>query len=362
MSGAILERLRPWLFAARRAAALLFLAAPLFGGGTITYVARETVEDPGLAARLAATGGAEARRLVVALSEETTLPGVDLCIAPGSVEQADDPDLARRFDAADVLVLRGGSFSAWYRTAYPPGRRSHLAQALQDFLEAEKPIVAHGGACRFLSGGVPEPWEELERWLDAKRRNPRRRDSHEARVALGVGPRALFDAGDWGAGAPARLLDALHRTRVDPGFLFVGEVALEFSRERGELRVLGPGEVLVLDLDRARRGKRSVDGARLSRLLEGDRWEFAHRRPVVDGTREGQCPTPSGEAAAAARETELTSPALSSWLLEQAADPRRQRRIVAAGRRWSLGWDSASALHGEGAKASVTRVPFECRW
>jgi len=351
---------------------LAVVASPALAGGQLVYVASDVVQDPALAARLATYGGEDAQRFVIRLTDEAQVEGVDWCLAAES-DAVDDVAWTRRLRTADVLVLQGGRFMEWYETVYPPGRRTRLARALQDFVQTSKPIVAYGGACAFLSGGVSVPIEELRK----TERNPRRTDSFRARVALGVGPRAMFDADAWSDGSPLRLVRALHSTHLDHGFYFLGDVALELQRDPPQLRVLGPGEVLAFDLGRARRQRTGVDHARLARLVEGDVWGLSSDRVELNEARE-RLPKPTvGADEVQGPELAPTGAALAAWLAKHAAAPTRssQRRLAAdaadrsipsgAAVRWSLSWDSGAS--GWKPISPATRdtwvgIPITCSW
>ncbi len=352
--------------------ALVVVTSKALAGGQLVYVAKDIVQDPALAARLATYGGDDAQRFVLRLTGEEQVDGVDWCLAPES-DAVDDVDLTRRLRAADVLVLQGGQFMEWYDTVYPPGRRTRLARALQDFVQTSKPIVAYGGACAFLSGGVSVPVEALRK----PERNPRRTGAFRARVALGVGARAMFDADTWSEGSPLRLVRALHSTHLDHGFYFLGDVALELQRDPPQLRVLGPGEVLAFDLGRARRQRTGVDHARLARLVDGDIWGLANDRVELSEARERHPDPAVGPDEVEGPELAPTGAALASWLAQHAAAPRRAsiRRLAAgapdrsvphgAAVRWSLGWDSGAAGWAPTTASSRDTwvgIPFTCDW
>lgn len=331
---------------------LVLAAAPawLAAQNEIVYVPGESVVDPALKTRLAELGGEGARRFVIALTDAAELEGVDLCLAPGS-DQVHDSELRRAIDAADVLELRGGSFVGWYKTLHPPSTRTHLARALSDHLAAKKPLLVFGGACQFLSGGVSVSREQLEKELKEIPRNPHDTDEFEARLAYRSGPPALFEADVWSQGTPRRLLHALHETHVDFGFHAIGDVVLWYARDTSELTVHGPGEVLVFDLQKCRRGRDFVDQARLHRLLDGDRWEFTHRRPRVAEARSSSSPGSGGRdvqdrAEALTRAEPPTGLEFSRWLNTQAESPAKRREMRVGDWTWTLSWNSQSESFG----------------
>ena len=328
---------------------------------TITYVAREELEDAELAKELAQIGGPDARRLVLALGEAEAFPEGTRVLAPRDARAANAPALERAQVAADVLVLRGGDFLAWYETVHPEEGRTRLAEGLKLFLASKRPIIAHGGAAAFLSGGVSVPKAELK----GEERNPRRREQvWSERVAVRSGPRALFDADGWEGGSPLRLLQALHRTHVDAGLHFSGEVALRWERERGRLEVLGPGSLLAFDLRRARRPRRGVEGARLARLSRGDVWDLGYRRQLAGpgkqerkrGGFRGPRP-PLGDDPARTSATDLRH----GLAVMVAGDPEVWE-LERADAAWRLSWDGASRRFGSGATATVLGVELRCQW
>jgi cyanophycinase-like exopeptidase len=341
-------------------ASLLGASAALGQGGTITYVARESLNDLGLRTQLEQIGGSQARRFVLALGNEASLPGVDRVLAPRSRAGADDPELCAALEQAEVLVLRGGSFLEWYETVYAEGGRTRLAQGLSHFLNAHRPVIAYGGACAFLSGGVSVPTAEL----DEVERNPRRRDEvYTERVALRIGPRALLDGEDWKDGSPIRLLKALHRTRVDLGLFLVGEVALRYDRGAKTLEVLGSGSVLALDLSRAKRSRGRVDRARVHHWTRGDVWDFGFRRALPGpGKLELQRVGPRNA------DLQRTSPAgarakdLRLWLARLATGELDELVQPLGDAEWTLRWDSASRRFGERNLESIQSVELGARW
>jgi hypothetical protein len=242
--------------------------------GRMVLVARDEPSDAGLREELAAIGGPGATRFTIALSEAKELPGVDRCIARASLEDADDTRLAAEVRAADVLVLRGGTFMGWYDSTFHERHRTELFHALLDRVRARKTIIAHGGAASFLGAGTTLPRSEL----DEVPRNPRRNRAQVPRAAMRLGPAALLDSDAWPEATPLRWLHSLWRTRMELGLYLVGDVALDYHREAREVRVLGPGQVLLCDLRRARHHKRRLEGARLSVLERGEGWSFGYER------------------------------------------------------------------------------------
>jgi hypothetical protein len=341
---------------------LAFLSGPLRAQqGTIVYVAREQVSDEGLRKQLESVGGSQARRLVLVLGKPSERDGKARFLEPRSREAANDVALGRAIEEAEVLVLRGGSFLDWYETVYPNTGRTQLARSLRRFLQTERPIVAYGGACAFLSGGVSVPTDEL----DGVERNPRRREQpFTERVAVGVGPRALFDSAGWKGGEPIRLLEALHRTRLDLGFFPVGDVALSYQRTGRTLEVLGPGSVLAFDLSKAKRSRGRVDRARLYQLTRSDRWEFGFGRAVPGPDKvasERTYPPPSDEGIT----TKLPCPEamhLRGWLRALSAGSLNEIEGQHGRGSWSLRWDSGSSLfEAEGLK-SILGVETSASW
>lgn len=348
--------------ALHRLLVLCLLPAAAWSQSAITYVPGETVTDPDLRRELESIGGEDAVRFVLAISDAPELAGVDACIPAGSREGANDRALCRAIGEADVLVLRGGSFLTWSKTVHSPGMRTHLGKALTDFLGANKPVIAYGGACEFLSGGVALPMAEIRAELGGRRRNPREVAQHRALVALAVGPPALFDADTWESGSARRLMRALWRTHVDVGLLFLGEVALRFTREERLLTVLGPGEALVFDLTRCRRGKGFADGVRLHRLIEGDGWNFAQGRPTVARERQPRAVPREAAANPEILNTEsLSLSLLSGLLLEQVAQPARKRRCHTGKAEWTLSWDRGCSVFGPPESRSVLGLPLSWR-
>jgi len=328
---------------------------------TITYVAREELEDAALRESLARIGGPDARRFVLALGEAEAFPEGTHVLAPRDARAANDPALERALVEAQVLVLRGGDFLAWYETVYPPEGRTRLAEGLKLFLASKRPIIAHGGAAAFLSGGVSVPKAELK----GEERNPRRREQvWSERVAVRSGPRALFDADDWEGGSPLRLLQALHRTHVDAGLHFSGDVALRWERDRSRLRVLGPGSLLAFDLRRARRPRRGVEGARLAQLTRGDVWDLGYRRQLpgpdkLERKRGGfRGPRPPLDDDPA-----RTSAADLRHGLAVMADGDPEVWVLESGdAAWRMDWDAASRCFGAGAGGTVLGVELRCQW
>ncbi len=244
--------------------------------GRMVLVARDSISDPGLRAELAAIGGPEATRFVLALSGVESLPGVDRCIERESLADVNDRKLAQAIHAADVLVVRGGTFMGWFKSVYHERGQTLLAEALLGHVRERKTVIAYGGAAAFFCAGTTVPRSELERTI----RNPRYAHSQVPRAAMRLGPSALFDSDDWPEGSTLRWIYSLWQTRMRLGFYFVGDVALDYSREEREVKVMGPGYVLACDLHKARKKKRSLDGARLSRLHAGDGWDFNFKRPL----------------------------------------------------------------------------------
>ena len=242
--------------------------------GRMVLVARDEPGDAGLREELAAIGGPDAARFTLALSEAEQLPGVDRCISRASLEDADDAQLAAAVRAADVLVLRGGTFMGWYDSTFHERHRTELFHALLDRVRARKTVIAHGGAASFLGAGTTLPSSEL----DEVPRNPRRDRAQVPRAAMRLGPAALLDGDAWPEATPLRWLHSLWRTRMEVGLYLVGDVALDYRREAREVRVLGPGSVLLCDLSRARHHKRRLEGARLSVLERGEGWSFGYER------------------------------------------------------------------------------------
>lgn len=329
--------------------------------GTITYVAREEIEDAGLAKELAKLGGAQARRFVLALGEAEEHPDATRVLAPRDARAANDPTLERALVEAEVLVLRGGDFLGWYETVHSEEGRTRLAEALRVFLETKRPVLAYGGAAAFLSGGVSVPVAELK----GEERNPRRREQvWSERVAVGVGPRTLFDADGWEGGSPLRLLRALHRTRVDAGLHFSGDVALRWERDRSRLRVLGPGSLLAFDLRRARRPRRGVEGARLAQLTRGDVWDLGYRRQLAGpGKQERKRGGFRGPRPPLDDDPARTSAADLRHGLAVMADGDPEVWVLeSADAAWRMDWDGASRRLGAGAGGTVLGVELRCQW
>jgi hypothetical protein len=297
---------------------LLLSLAPLFAtaqepatspearDGRMVLVARDEPSDEGLREQLSAVGGPSATRFTLVLTEAEVLPGVDRCITRASLEDADDAQLAADVRAADVLVLRGGTFMGWYDSTFHERHRTELFHALLDRVRARKTIIAHGGAAAFLGAGTTLPRSEL----DETPRNPRRTQTQVPRAAMRLGPGALLDSDAWPEASPLRWLHSLWRTRMEVGLYLVGDVALDYQREAREVRVLGPGSVLLCDLARARYHKRRLEGARLSVLSAGEGWSFGYERLL---------PRESGLQATAAAPGPLLSCALGEAPLASGA-------------------------------------------
>lgn len=242
--------------------------------GRMVLVARDEPSDAGLRRQLDAIGGPGAARFTLVLTDAESLPGVDRCITRASLDDADDVQLAAEVREADVLVLRGGTFMGWYDSTFHERHRTELFHALLDRVRARKTIIAHGGAAAFLGAGTTIPRAELKETP----RNPRRAQTQVPRAAMRLGPAALLDSDAWPEASPLRWLHSLWRTRMEVGLYLVGDVALDYRREAREVRVLGPGSVLLCDLGRARHHKRRLEGARLSALHEGEGWSFGYER------------------------------------------------------------------------------------
>ena len=329
--------------------------------GEIFYVARESIEDADLRAELAQIGGADAERFVLVLSEDPEQPGATRVLAPRSRASADDVELGRAIEAAEVLVLRGGTFLDWYETVYPRGGRTQLARSLRRFLQTKRPLVAYGGACAFLSGGVSVPTAEL----DEIERNPRRRrEEYTERVAWGVGPRALFDCHEWEGGEPIRLLKALHRTRVDLGLFPVGDVALRYTREGRTLEVLGPGRVLALDLSRAKRSRGRVDRARIHLWTRGDTWSFGFARvgPAEGKELRARAGSSLRELVRGGLNRRATARFLTDSMLQLAVGEQDEVAEPLGDAHWTLRWDVASRRFGAPPEESILDVELSLRW
>lgn len=246
--------------------------SPPDAGTRVILVAREEVRDPGLRARLAALGGEDARRCVVALGEPEEHPRADWVFARDGLEGERDREIAAAIEACDVLVLRGGTFMGWYESLRPAHRRTQVHDALLHVVRSRRTVLAYGGAAAFLSSGTTIARAEL----DEPARNPRRAKTQVARVAMGLGPPLILDGDGFSQGSPLRWLHSAWRLRLDLGAYLVGDVALVHLWQEQELRVWGPGSVVLADLGRARRFKRRFEGLRLTRLEDGDGWDFAH--------------------------------------------------------------------------------------
>ncbi len=348
----------------RRAMLILALglcSLPLSAQGTVTYVATESTEDPELLRELSELGGKQAKRFVLALSEQPTLAGVDLCLAP-EARVPDGPGFLRELDAAEVLVLRGGSLLSWYKTVYPRGPRTYLARALNEFLQSDKDVLAIGGACQFLSGGVPV----LRAELAEPSRNPRDDSPHQALIGRGAGLGALFDADEWQPGAPLRLLRSLRRTHVDMGVLFLGSVALQHDRRNNQLRVLGSGELLIFDLDRALRARTRVDHVRLHRLEAGDGWNLNYKRPALgpawSGNGHKEQPQPGTARPTSSSGDPLGTRELLDWAAELTAAPVPTWTRKIGDQVWTLGWDAGSSRPRDEGRSSFIGLPLSCSW
>jgi len=330
--------------------------------GRVILVAREEVESEELRVELASVGGEGATRFVLALSEEAELPGVDRCFPPKSREVANDRELCRRLGEVDVLVLRGGTFMQWFDTLFPEEGPTYLARTIVDRVRARRSIVAHGGACAFLCNGTSIPREDLEE----PERNPRRREPFVPRVAMRLGPRAMIDSDDLPDGSPFRLLHALWETRLDLGFHLVGDVALDYRRVGGKVHVLGPGRVLVFDLDRARRKRFAVHEAHLSLLRRGDVWDQVFERPWFAGEPPGAPHTV--EEAPRRGVVELAGAFLSrgssllAAITSLRASAARQARGVDGERRLELTWDEGTRVLEDPEGASILRLRIDCSW
>ncbi|MFT7669791.1 MAG: hypothetical protein ACI8X5_002498 [Planctomycetota bacterium] len=366
----MMSKHQDWIRSVLRLLSLVWLQGILCAQGTLTFVPTDREQPAELQKTLNAIGGKDATHFVLALTEATDLKGVDHCIAPEDFAGANDRALCKAILEADVLVLRGGTFIGWYKTVYPSGMKTHLASALREYLRSQRPLIAYGGATEFLSGGVALPVAELEAGLDERKRNPHDKDEHKARVALPVGPNALFDSEDWEAGAPLRILRALWKTHADLGFLFVGPVALEFSRQTNTAQVLGGGQILIFDLRKARRGKGYADGVRAHLLAEGDGWNFGtHSATFVDLTTRKESKTRHKDRAEVHRrvdpkssEQKIGALEFADWVREQAREHALERRWLALEVEWNLSWDAGSAVWSAADQISVLGVPLSCRW
>lgn len=330
--------------------------------GGVVLVARDEVESEELRAELASVGGEGATRFVLALSEEAELPGVDRCFPPKSREVAGDRELCRRLGEVDVLVLRGGTFMQWYDTLFPDEGPTYLARTIVDRVRERKSIIAHGGASAFLCNGTSIPREDLEE----PERNPRRREPFVPRVAMRLGPRAMIDSDDLSGGSPFRLLHALWETRLDLGFHLVGDVALDYRRVGGKVHVLGPGTVLVFELDRARRKRFAVNEAHLSLLRRGDVWDQVFERTWLAGERPGSPRGAEGRSRRGVVELEDAPLSHGTSLLAAIASLRasaaRQARGVDGERRLALTWDEGTRSREDAEGASVVRLRIDCSW
>lgn len=342
--------------------------APRQASACILYVPHELVDDPEIEKEIERLRDVGSRALRLALDTDET-GASEIRLDSASPASGDGSQLRGSLGKADLLELRGGDFIDWYKRVYPPGRPTHLARGLQNYLHAKRPLLAFGGACQFLSGGLPVDSKRLEAELGEDHRNPRDQTEHRARLAFGVGPRAIFDSDAWPGSSPLRLLKALERTRVDLGFFTLGQVALHYDRTRKELRALGSGQVLVLDLRGARRQKDGIRGMQLHRLRSGDRWRFVYDQLQVAPERLEQ-PQAFKEAEvrqrASAESAALTGvqsgSELIAWLESQADQPVLRRQRSSSGGLWTTSWSAQSQRYGSGSDSTLVNWPLSIRW
>jgi len=328
--------------------------------GRIYFVSGEELADAALVKQLDEVGGKDARRFVLALSEEASLPGVDHCLAPKSIASANDRELCAQIAAADVLVVRGGSFMQWYDTVYPKGPSTYLAGALLDHVRKYKTVIAHAGAGAFFSSGVSVPLKDLP---NERQRNPRDVYDQKPRVAMGLGPPLLLDCETWPDGSAYRVLHAAWQTRVDLALHLVGELVVEYRREPGVFVLHGPGSALLFDLSHSRRRKRGVDEGRISLLHAGDGWDFVYDRavPAPEGKPLGR-ELGKGDERFEVEAPLLRAPAWIERLAALAADDERRHHFTQGERLLELGWDEDSRGFEGREGLSLFALPFRCRW
>jgi hypothetical protein len=215
-------------------------------------------------------------------------------------------------------------------------------------------VVASGAAGAFMAERAIVDRASLARPV----RNPR--DTSTDVIVSGIGlVTGTIDA----SGAPhasfERLLELASRDSGDM-LVFVDGPAAWIAREseRGVSEVRGPGAALLVDLREARRAHRTLRGARLSVLVDGDRWiEREHRvtrdRGGISSTR-ALAPVPQSIAGARLASS-FDAGALRAEIACAFGVERASSLVIAnAARTLTLRADSDTRFRFDGGEALAT--------
>jgi len=187
----------------------------------------------------------------------------------------DDAALCERVRRAGSVALVGGKYLDWYALFRPQEKRSGLDAALRYAHRSGATVIASGAAASFLAD-----WTVVDRAeIDRPRRNPRDAREHVLLHGMSLVHGMIVDA----SGAPraswSRWLSLVANSQGELALYVDAHVAwILRDEERGEALVRGSGAAFVLDLHGARRERDALLGARLSMLLDGDRWSARERR------------------------------------------------------------------------------------
>jgi hypothetical protein len=200
---------------------------------------------------------------------------------PNAEQAADDGALCERVRRAGSIALTHGSYLDWYSLLRPSEKPSGLCAALLEARRSGALLVASGAAASFLSD-----WAAVDRAAFHRlQRNPRNDREHTLAQGLGLLRGLSVDASGAPLGGWSRWLTLAARSSGDLALYLHGPVAWILRGDRdGDAIVRGSGAAFVLDLEHASRSRGSLLGARLSLLLDRDRWS-SRERSVLTAAR-----------------------------------------------------------------------------
>ena len=206
-------------------------------------------------------------------------------VRPGDLDRSNARELVSLVRGARSIGLWGGDQHDWFDVFWPAGRRSALLDALLEAWRGGATVAGQGAPVAFLSAA--SVWDfslPTEPPLRRPASPPHDLDDPVLAWNLGLQPWAAVDTASRSKGSAWDLVDLLVAERLRLGAYLEADSALVFDPGGPELRARGKGAVWLFDLRKARRGERSLQGARFSMLAEGDTWSQRWRRVDSDTT------------------------------------------------------------------------------